>query len=98
MEKEIFMKSVPILGLKIFAIAVLVWLVMLVLHADPRFAIWVAATVAIGVYRNEFVELVLDPFAKDVLGMELPTLNWISKPNLTAVFASLAVGLNLLFA
>jgi hypothetical protein len=98
MKKEIFMKSVPILGLKIFAIAVLVWLAMLRLQVDPKFAAWIAATVAIGVYRNEFVELVLDPFAKDILGMELPTPSWISKPNLTAVFASLAAGLNLLFA
>lgn len=92
------MKSVTILGLKVFVIAALVWLVMLVLHANPKFAAWIAATVAIVVYRNKFVELVLDPFAKDVLGMQLPTLSWISKPNLTAVFVSLAVALNLLFA
>ncbi len=98
MEKEIFMKSVPILGLKIFATAVAVWLVMLALRADPKFATWIAATVAMGVYRNEFTEFVLDPFAKDVLGMQLPTPSWISKPNLTAVLVSLAAGLSLLFA
>lgn len=68
MEKEIFVKKVVILLVKVFALTLILAIASSILGVSAPMTIWLSGAVSTGVYRYEFVENILDPCFESMFG------------------------------